>query len=594
MLKQIHANQSRLLPGLFKERADVNRSYLMELRNENLLQNFYLEACIRTDRDVTDMHLGWESPSCQLRGHFLGHWLSAAALLSVQNNDRELKAKLDTIIDELARCQTENGGSWIGSIPEKYFDRLADNASIWSPQYTVHKTLLGLYHSVLYTQNATARSILSHAADWYLSWTDAMLQKNPSAIYSGEAGGMLELWAGLYQLTDDPRFLTLAGRYSNPELFTQLLNGSDLLSNSHANASIPWAHGAAKMYEITGEERYLTIVQAFWKCAVTDRESFCTGGQNAGEFWIPPHSLGHALGERTQEFCTVYNMVRLADYLFRFTGDSCYLDYIEKNLYNGFLAQQNKQTGMPAYFLPLKAKSHKKWGSKTNDFWCCHGTTVQAHTLYPLLCWYEDTIKNRLVIAQYINATYQRNENVTVTQRVDMKYYNDGTLFDEQDNSQMSRWNLKITIEAKKPERFALSLRIPAWVNKTPVLTLNGRPLDISCTDGYVTLENTWEHDTITLYFPSGLSASSLSDAPELVAFSEGPVVLAGLCENDCGISLSGNQPSDTFVPESEHTYDTFPWQQSTYRTKNQTENFTLVPLYDVTTETYTVYFSKK
>ena len=50
----------------------------MELKSENLLQNFYLEAGIRTDRDVTEMHLGWESPTCQLRGHFLGHWLSAA------------------------------------------------------------------------------------------------------------------------------------------------------------------------------------------------------------------------------------------------------------------------------------------------------------------------------------------------------------------------------------------------------------------------------------------------------------------------------------------------------------------------------------
>ena len=38
------------------------------------------------------------------------------------------------------------------------------------------------------------------------------------------------------------------------------------------------------------------------------------------------------LGERTQEFCTVYNMVRLADYLSCFTGAHEYLDYIENNL----------------------------------------------------------------------------------------------------------------------------------------------------------------------------------------------------------------------------------------------------------------------
>ena len=118
MFRQINPENTALLPGLFKERADVNRAYLMELKTENLLQNFYLEACIRTERDISDMHLGWESPTCQLRGHFLGHWLSAASVLVAENHDRELKAKLDNIIDELARCQKLNGGRWIGSIPE--------------------------------------------------------------------------------------------------------------------------------------------------------------------------------------------------------------------------------------------------------------------------------------------------------------------------------------------------------------------------------------------------------------------------------------------------------------------------------------------
>lgn len=81
-------------------------------------------VCIRTERDISDMHLGWESPTCQLRYHFLGHWLSAASVLVAENHDRELKAKLDNIIDELARCQKLNGGHWIGLIPEKYFERL--------------------------------------------------------------------------------------------------------------------------------------------------------------------------------------------------------------------------------------------------------------------------------------------------------------------------------------------------------------------------------------------------------------------------------------------------------------------------------------
>ena len=594
MPTNINAQNAHLLPGLFKERSDVNRAYLMELKTENLLQNFYLEACIRTDRDVTEMHQGWESPTCQLRGHFLGHWLSAAAMLVAQNNDRELKAKLDIIIDELERCQKLNGGRWIGSVPEKYFERLEKNEYIWSPQYTLHKTLLGLYHSAMYAKNDKALVILGNAADWYLDWTADMEKKNSHAVYSGEEGGMLEVWAGLYQLTNDKRYLTLAERYSHPSIFKKLEDNGDPLSNCHANASIPWAHGAAKMYEITDDEKWLRRVKLFWNCAVNEREAFCTGGQNSGEFWIPPHKLGMFIGERTQEFCTVYNMVRLGDYLFRFTGDSKYLDYIEKNLYNGFLAQQNKFTGMPAYFLPMKSGSAKKWGSKTHDFWCCHGTTVQAHTIYPELCWYEDNDRNRLFVAQYINSEYKRSENVTVAQSVDMKYYNDGATFDEHDDSRMNRWYIKLTIRAQKPEKFTLSLRVPEWVKSKPVVSVNGENVNTAAENGFIDIDRTWENDTVNIYFPSALTVSTLPDMPRLTAFSEGPVVLAGLCDKDCGIYMDNDAPESAITYVTEHTYSTFPWQQSVYRTINQPENFDLIPVYDVTDEKYTVYFTKK
>lgn len=590
MIQGIRPESARLLPGLFKEREDVDRAYLMELKTESLLQNFYLEAAVRIDRDLEDMHLGWESPACQLRGHFLGHWLSAAAVLSVQNNDRELKAKLDIVIDELEKCQRLNGGEWIGSIPEKYFEKLAADEYIWSPQYTMHKTLLGLYHCALYAGSEKASGIMSRAADWYMRWTEEMQTRSPHAVYSGEEGGMLEVWAGMYRLTGEEKYLTLAERYSHPSIFERLQKGEDALSDCHANASIPWAHGAAAMYEVTGDEKWLRIVKAFWKCAAEDREAFCTGGQNSGEFWIAPGRLGAFIGERTQEFCTVYNMVRLADYLFRFTGDKKYADYIEKNLYNGFLAQQNKFTGMPTYFLPLRSGSKKKWGSKTRDFWCCHGTTVQAHTIYPSLCWYGDG--ERVIVNQYINSRYDRSENVTIIQNVDMKYYGSGAFFDENDNSRMSRWYIKISVAAKSPEEFTLSLRIPDWTDGSPVISVNGEAADWVSQNGYCNIRRVWGNDTVSIYFPATLSVSELPDMPGVAAVLEGPVVLAGLCSSDCGIRSASGDPTMALVNVTEHTYSTFPWQQSTYRTVGQPENFDLIPLYDVTDEEYTVYFT--
>ena len=339
MLHQINFENIHLMPGLFSERAEVNRAYLMELSKQGLLQNFYTEAGIVMpglqvvdDPSVAELHWGWEAPICQLRGHFLGHWLSAASMLIATNKDRELKAKLDIIVDELDRCRILNGGQWIGSIPEKYFKKLENNEYVWSPQYTMHKTLLGLMHAYQYAKNNIALTILDHAADWYLDWTAAMAEKNPHAVYSGEEGGMLEVWATLYELTKNEKYMTLAERYSHPSIFRKLTEGIDALTNCHENASIPWAHGAAKMYEVTGEETWRNLAEKFWQSAVRDRESYCTGGQGSGEYWVAPKMLGQFMGDRNQEFCTVYNMVRLADYLYRFTGDKSYEDYIWSNL----------------------------------------------------------------------------------------------------------------------------------------------------------------------------------------------------------------------------------------------------------------------
>ena len=154
MLQAMETGKVHLLPGLFAERAEVNRAYLMELENQGLLQNFYLEAGIIMpglqvveDPETALLHWGWEAPTCQLRGHFLGHWMSAAAKLVAATGDVELKAKLIKIVDELEKCQKLNGGQWIGPIPEKYFKKLEREEYIWSPQYVMHKTLLGLMHA---------------------------------------------------------------------------------------------------------------------------------------------------------------------------------------------------------------------------------------------------------------------------------------------------------------------------------------------------------------------------------------------------------------------------------------------------------------
>ena len=600
MLKPAEKGSVKILPGVFRERMDVNRQYLLELDTNCLLQNFYLEAGIILpglqvvdNPETANLHWGWEAPTCQLRGHFLGHWISAAAKLIAADGEPELRVKLDNIVSELARCQELNGGEWVGSIPEKYFTRLIKNQYIWSPQYVMHKTIVGLSDAYIYAGNTQALDILSHLSDWYITWTEKAAETNPHAVYAGEEAGMLEVWAQLYQLTKDEKYLTLAKRYADAGLFRKLKEGKDSLTNCHANASIPFTHGAAKMYEITGDSDWLEVIKLFWKVAVTDRGMFSTTGMNAGEFWVPPHMQGHFLGSSDQEFCTVYNMVRTASYLLKYTGEAQYADYIERALYNGFLAQQNAQTGMPAYFLPLGAGSRKKWGTKTRDFWCCHGTMVQAQTLYPELVWFTDG--DKITAAQYIPSEFtaeMNGANVTVSQTTGMKYYNDQAFFDEKDDGQMSRWLLKFSVKCDKPARFTLSLRVPEWA-KGVELEVNGKNTAAPVKDGWLDITADWQNDSVQVFFPSGLRAETLPDMPELMSVVDGPIVLAGITGSDCGIT-GADKLNEQFMPQMEHTYGTFPWRQNSWRTRNQPQSVMFRPLYEVTDEEYTVYFTKK
>ena len=592
----LNSIKTKINGGIFRNRMDINRSYLLELDPQCLLQNFYLEAGIImpglqviSNPDDANLHWGWESPACQLRGHFLGHWLSAAARLISAENNEVLKQRLDYIISELSKCQERNGGEWVGSIPEKYFDWMCGNDYIWSPQYTMHKTLMGLVDAYRFADNKQALEIAGKLSDWYLVWTS----RHPEGIFKGEQGGMLEEWAELFAITGEDKYKELISRYQDNYIYNKLENEEDALTDDHANASIPNSHGSARLYEITGDEKWKNLTELFWKHAVTIRGMYPTTGQNAGEFWIPPFKQHQYICDRDQEFCTVYNMVRTADFLFRWTKDVKYADYIERALYNGFLAQQNQQTGMPTYFLPMGMGSTKKWGSKRHDFWCCHGTMVQAQTIYPWLTAYSDEKNNELLIAQYITSEFSEKvggANVKVSLSADMSDHNNQVFFAEHSSTEKSMWSFGLNVECDKPCTFTLSLRIPVWAEEY-VIFCDGKEISEKAENGFVKIKKEWSGQSLIIRFKSRLYEEPLADAPEVSAILDGPVVLAGLIESDNG--LYGNL-DECLAPNTEHLYSYIPWKQNCYVTRGQKRNFKFVPLYDVTDEVYTLYFTRK
>ena len=276
-LKELDGLRTRLYDSELKRREEENRSYMMHLENRFLLLNFNLEAGRDTSDNVIEgMHGGWEFPTCQLRGHFLGHWLSATAMRYHAVGDKEIKAKADAIVDELAECQKANGGQWAGPIPEKYLYRIAQGKQVWAPHYTIHKVFMGLLDMYEYAGNETALEIAENFADWFYDWTGRFSREEMNDILDFETGGMLEIWVELFAVTGKEKYKTLMERYYRERLFDPLLRGEDVLTNMHANTTIPEVIGCARAYDVTGDEKWRTIAENYWKLAVTDRGMYAT------------------------------------------------------------------------------------------------------------------------------------------------------------------------------------------------------------------------------------------------------------------------------------------------------------------------------
>src|SRR5437867_1708982 len=140
----------RLHPGPFLDALEVNRRFLLAQDEDRLLHMFRITAGLPSTAEPLG---GWEAPVNELRGHYVGHYLSALAKMSRSLADADLKARGDRIVTELAKCQQQLGNGYLSAFPEEFFDRLRDGKPVWAPFYTVHKIMAGLLDTHALTGN---------------------------------------------------------------------------------------------------------------------------------------------------------------------------------------------------------------------------------------------------------------------------------------------------------------------------------------------------------------------------------------------------------------------------------------------------------
>ncbi len=371
----------RLLASPFREAMERDRKYLYELDSDRLLHNFRVNAGLPS---TARPYGGWEEPKCELRGHSLGHYLSACALMVAGSGDEKLKAKADALVAELAKCQQAlNRSGYLSAFPEEFFDRVESSQRVWAPYYTIHKIMAGLLDMYAWCGNRQALQVAEAMAGWVKKRCDRLDDAQmESMLEHTEQGGMNEVLANLYALTGNGDYLKLARRFDEKGYTEPLAKYQDRLKGLHVNSFIPNMIGSAREYEMSGDLPTGRIAEFFWK-QVTGARSYATGGTSNDEVWrSEPYVFASELGRNSHESCCTYNMLKLTRHLFGWTADPRLVDYYERALFNGILPTQDPASGMMMYYVPMGSGFYKTFMTHDDSFWCCTGTGMENHAKY--------------------------------------------------------------------------------------------------------------------------------------------------------------------------------------------------------------------
>ncbi|CAI5984742.1 unnamed protein product, partial [Closterium sp. NIES-65] len=378
----------------------ANLEYLLTLDADRLLWSFRRTA---GEEPIGKPYGGWENPNSELRGHFVGHYLSASALAWASTGNTTLKARMEYLVGELDTCQQRIGSGYLSAFPEEFFDRVEAIKPVWAPYYTVHKIMAGLLDQYQLGGSRAALRMLTWMVEYFRGRVQRVIERHTVARHwlslNEEFGGMNDLLYRLYAITRDPHHLELAHLFDKPCFLGPLAVGADDLPGLHANTHIPIAIGAQMRYEATGDSLYRHLSHHFLSLVNTSH-SFTSGGTSAFEFWQEPHRSGHILAQEDQESCTTYNMLKMARNAFRWTRSVRFMDYYERAMMNGVMGiQRGTQPGVMTYMLPhgpgnSKARGYHGWGTPFDSFWCCYGTGIESFAKLGDSIYFESPVKD--------------------------------------------------------------------------------------------------------------------------------------------------------------------------------------------------------
>jgi len=507
-------------------------------------------------------------------GEHVGKFLFSASKTYAYSHDPRLKALMDDMVRKYIACQMSDG--YLGTY--LYKDRWTA-WDVWAHKYAI----IGLLNYYAVTGYQPALETAKKAAD-LLCRTFGEENGQRDLMKAGEHNGLapgsvLEPMVDLYRYTVDPKYLAFC-RYilrayeqpDGPKIISQLEKYGDVtrVGDAKAYEMLSCFLGILKYYKLTGETRYLDILQRAWTDITTHR-LYITGTASDHEIFLQDGILKAGNADNMGEGCVTVTWVQFNLSLLQITGETKYADEIERSVYNHLLAAENPQTGCVSYYTALQgAKPYRC----DQGYSCCLSSVPRGISLIPEMM--GGMINHNFTVLLYENG--EASTRVRIADAVDIP------LLVRSRTQFPSQGLVVFDIEPSQRANFAISFRVPEWsahfTAKLAGKTYQGKKGEL------LTIRRSWNPgDRVEIQFdmPVELLAGGRS-YPDAIAIKRGPQVLAidkGL-NPGIGSLKTVNFANDTALTNADAALPAdWNWKEAFYmdaKVNNHSQKIVLVP----------------
>lgn len=299
--------------------------------------------------------------------------------------------------------------------------------------------------------------------------------------------------------------------------------------------------GMADVAALTQNEDYIHAIHKIWENAA-GKKTYITGGIGSSGGWEgfgPEYELPNQTAYC--ETCAGIGNVYWNHRMFMLTGESKYIDMVERTLYNGILGGIGLDGKSFYYANPMQyaITNGKLSGENKRSPWfscsCCPSNICRFMPSMPgyIYAKKDKEVYINLFASSNTKLEIEKGRHVIISQESDYPWKGDV--------------HIKVKTEDQKELNFDLLIRIPGWANNklfptdlyytafnamnTPQLYLNGKVLKSEINaQGYVKIARDWKNgDEVKLILPMQAqvvqSNEKIKTNTNLVSFQKGPLM---------------------------------------------------------------------